>query len=772
MFERAEFSLSRAGVMVGLCALAFLTAGLLSKSPASLQNFSTSHYSEKKFNLKQTILSHIAPNDNLALKYPSAMPTTCLNSPDKLQKWNRSVEMLNTQLVQLYEDQFLRTPYSLNSHGLFADPKMKDFSCKDIFAALDALIRQGRYQDKHFWYSLIWRERTPKSLLRDNQSDQWVTLSKSQVTSRSPWGGLLGCVFWTQASSAKPVFVGSARNPETEFCLHEAQLQDKSDAPKTFSSNVQLPSLSLIYQSMAAWRQPQHINYPFLSEQPHMAKVRTEDVPVGLHTQLSFDPQWQNSLQNLLSCYTNTSSEYCAKTKGESRYENARVRMAGLVVLDVPTGAVLAAASADSPCALHDASRKGVIPAGCPLVPEDSIYRPRWPKEMDNHALFTQAQPGSLVKPLLMSAILQTGGHYTGLDSALQRSESQLFLSAWLCRKSLTSGLFDAECARPELTQGIASAWGWNHHCSPKLSYAMSRFCGQRDMLIGLDMTDNMGIHPVLPFLSGHTLVTRKEFSDDQKAYVDMQWPGSMPSPQERLQCAQSGPLGYTRCKGAKLGLISEGYGQGNTLTTPLGMAGLLANLANTAYSHSLNSPHIVMRLFRNDTYPLQWLSHDHETDKQSLLPIKSEMALKVIDAMKLTHQKTGTAYVACTGVWDAKTCDSDLGIAGKTGTPGDADERSLLQLNQDMLNRHKCLSNHESNCEVRYPLPRPRYRWYGALFKQASTDSFDKVVVVLIQSNWRKSDGRFVDDQNAAAEIGLSAIKLLRSTKDSLEAH
>jgi hypothetical protein len=30
----------------------------------------------------------------------------------------------------------------------------------------------------------------------------------------------------------------------------------------------------------------------------------------------------------------------------------------------------------------------------------------------------------------------------------------------------------------------------------------------------------------------------------------------------------------------------------------------------------------------------------------------------------------------------------------------------------------------------------------------------------VLVHSNWRKSDGRYADDQNAAAEMGMLAIK------------
>jgi hypothetical protein len=278
----------------------------------------------------------------------------------------------------------------------------------------------------------------------------------------------------------------------------------------------------------------------------------------------------------------------------------------------------------------------------------------------------------------------------------------------------------------------------------------------------------SMYAQPLLPVLSGHTLVTAETMGDKKNSYAEMQWPQNMPTAEERLLCAESGKTGYTRCKGVNLGLISEAYGQGNTLTTPVGMAGMLASLANSADASPLHRPHLLAKVFRNDS-PLSLVSENqikgaHNSSARLLNP---EMAQKIISAMMLTHRKTGTAFTACSDVWDAKSCQSDIGIAGKTGTPGDADERSLKQLQQDMQDRQNCFSRKESGCDVRYPLPRPRYRWYGALFKQASSDKFDKVVVVLIQSNWRKSDGRFADDQNAATEIGLRAIKLLRDSEE-----
>jgi cell division protein FtsI/penicillin-binding protein 2 len=367
-----------------------------------------------------------------------------------------------------------------------------------------------------------------------------------------------------------------------------------------------------------------------------------------------------------------------------------------------------------------------------------------------------------------MAGILSSGANYPGLESALQRSDSQQFLDAWLCRKQLGAGKFSPDCDRPERTQAIAHAWGWNHHCEKKSSASVSPLCGQRDILTGLDMGLSMYAQPLLPVLSGHTLVTAPTTGDKKNSHAEMQWPKNMPSAEERLLCAESGKTGYTRCKGANLGLISEAYGQGNTLTTPVGMAGMLASLANSADASTLRHPHILAKVFRNDnSIPLISENQMDGNQRSSAILVKPETAQKIISAMMLTHQKPGTAFTACSDVWDAKSCQGDLGIAGKTGTPGDADERSLKQLQQNMKDRQTCFSRKQSGCDIRHPLPRPRYRWYGALFKQASSDKFDKVVVVLIQSNWRKSDGRFADDQNAATEIGLRAIKLLRHSEE-----
>lgn len=765
MLEKAQFSLTRAGVMTGLCAVVFLLGGVFSKPPQENEHFSPTHINERNFKRLQLVLRHIAPANVQSSNSLSPQTNRCTSELNS--SWIRTVDLLNAQLELLHREQFLNQAYSLNLAALVSDPDIVGMPCKELHATVNWLVRQGHQQGSHFWYGLSWNERSPPKTKVIQHANGWVAMPKSMLTSRSPWGGLSGCLFWRDSTTGQLLYSGKLNNPVTEFCTQQASHLHNEVEPRVIDSELQLSSSAIVNQFLAPLRQPFHSDFSKLVEPHHVVKIRGQEIPVGLHVQLSFDPRWQNDLQKLLSCYTQSNSSECQTkdTKGETRYENARVRMAGLVVLDIPTGLVLVSASSDSPCAAHDVSRKGLRPTGCPDVPDGSVYRPHWPKELDNHGLFTQAQPGSLVKPLLYASILTSGGHYRALDSALQHSDSQQFLDAWLCRQFLRNGNFNPSCDRPKTTQHLAHYLGWNENCDAPGDMTSHLPCGFRDLLTGQSLHESQTPMPSMPVLSGHTLVVSPDLIGSHPSYVEMEWPQYMPSANDRLDCAESGKTGYTRCQGVKMGVISEGYGQGNTLTTPVGMAGLLAGIANIAYGQPIHHPSILSKVFRNDR-PSPWVLNNPLNDSNSMHSVprfSSEMAQQIIAAMSLTHQKTGTAYNACVEVWGSQSCQGDLGIAGKTGTPGDADNRSLKQLHEDMVKRKTCLAQHEKACDSWFPLPRPRYRWYGAMFKQAGSDRFDKVIVVLTQSNWRKADDRFADDQNAATEIGFRAIRLLR---------
>jgi cell division protein FtsI/penicillin-binding protein 2 len=447
--------------------------------------------------------------------------------------------------------------------------------------------------------------------------------------------------------------------------------------------------------------------------------------------------------------------------------------MAGLAVIDVPTGRLVAAASANSPCYSHDKTRLGPLPADCPNLPEDTVHKPRVPQTLTNHALFTQAPPGSLVKPLLMSGIVMhesAQASLVGLDQAMQRSDSQQFLDAFLCRQKLGQGSFSASCDRPALTLKSAHRLGWNSGCDGLTDAARAQ-CGMVDLMHGLPLAQRppqlQGVDVLnwrasdLPVLMGQTLVQPFRSASGVSGYQDMTWPESLPSSEQRKTCAASGTKGYVRCTGPQMAIISEGYGQGNTLATPTGVASLMATLANSSHGQASHHPHVLV----------DRVGTDGQTDAQlqrlqrAALTIGPEgieptVARRVLAAMEKTHMPGGTAYSACVRAFGAEACSASRGVAGKTGTPGDADERSLSQLAQDMRARAQCRNTTAKNCAQQFPLPRPRYRWYAAVFKSQGSERYDKAIAVLVHSNWRKSDGRYADDQNAAAEMGMLAIK------------
>jgi hypothetical protein len=181
------------------------------------------------------------------------------------------------------------------------------------------------------------------------------------------------------------------------------------------------------------------------------------------------------------------------------------------------------------------------------------------------------------------------------------------------------------------------------------------------------------------------------------------------------------------------------------------------------------NYPHLLEAILMHDG-TLDSLNFNPQEQGISGGPVgfNSAISKSIISAMEKTLTKGGTAYTACAKVAGPGACDARLGIAGKTGTPGDIDERSLSQLRDESASRTRCLEDKKLGCTELFPFPRPRYRWYAALYKSGSSLEYDKAIAVLVHSNWRLSDGRYADENSAAAEIAmrfiLAARKVLRA--------
>lgn len=767
MLEQARFSLARAGVMVGLCGLLVLGSGWLMNQNPARKVAQPVHFSAQTWQQVQAVLSHLRPavTGSSAVLSPGLV-STCQGHPRLL----REAEVLQGHLAGLQRTQFVKQLYQLDLSTLPPDPQLQ--TCADLVKALRWINDRAQRQGIEFWASLAWKERLRSSAQARLEPHAWVSMPKQMLSTRSAWAGLAGCVYGTDVVTGQPVVAERAVGATARFCKTQSAAVQALGTPAPWPS--QIPALSVLLEPLAAWRLPQHDRYSETVGDANTVLWSGQKQALGLHAQLSIDPQWQADLQTLAECFSGRDLPLCGRyvTQAQGRYENARVRMVGISVVDVASGRVVAAASANSPCHAHDKTRIGEPAQGCPVLPAGTVHRPHTPQPLSNHALFTQAPPGSLVKPVLMAGIVQYApaeASLVGLEQALQRSDSSHFLDALLCRRQLGRGEFALRCDRPALAQRIAHQLGWNNGCEGAGEMSLTQ-CGMVDLLYGMPMAFRARSPearllpmsaPSLAGMMGQTLVAPVHLPSGSVGYKDMSWPDSLPSPEQRQACAHSGARGYVRCRGDKMGLVSEAYGQGNTLSTPIGVAGLLAVLASSAQGQAPRYPHLLV----------DWIRADGQSDPQATTLLRTaaaqgpegidpRIARRVIAAMETTLLPGGTAHEACARVMGPDACRTRLGIAGKTGTPGDADDRSLTELVQDMQQRSECLARGEQVCSSRYPLPRPRYRWYAALFKSPGSASYDKAMAVLVHSNWRRSDGRYADDQNAAAEIAMWAIR------------
>jgi hypothetical protein len=777
MLEKGKFSLARAGVMAGLVGIVFLGAGFFSQYESAVPKNKV-HLPENLWSSIERLLIHVqvsSSNNNLTKNV-----ARCASGALGHERLLGRVQVFNQQLEQLQQRGFVKQLYQLDVNAWLHEPNIRNLSCAEAGTPLQWLLSRTRESGSSFLETLEWKERQTSLRQTRFSSGAQVLISQQSLSSRSPWQGIPGCVFWTDALTGQPLLGKLGAADAGAFC--DAQFQSIKQQPSKSVEMPLMPSLAQVLDPLSGLRLPQSSIYQRLVGERNQTLIKGQTQPVGMHSQLTIDPLWQNKLQLISQCFTGSDAVQCKAMEvgGADRYENARVRMAGMAVLDIPSGRLVVAASASTPCFEHDKSRTGPTPKNCPTISDGNVHRPRVPQAVNNHAMFTQAPPGSLVKPILMAGILRSPlppSSLTGLDKALQRSDSQQFLDAMLCRKQLGSGLFSSDCERPQLILQSIHQLGWNAGCDGKQDWQRSR-CGMIDLLHGSALAEaptsvdvrlldaNLYRPLQFPVLAGQLMV--ETMPDQVSGWQDMKISGQLPSPEQRLLCAQSGRKGYVRCSGGRMALVSEGYGQGNAMTTPVGVAGMLGALAGSSRGLQVRYPHLVENFWTSDGRLDEVNQHGAGRRGLAMGPegLTPEVSRKILDAMETTHVLGGTAHAACKKVLGEKTCLNSIGVAGKTGTPGDADERSLQQLMRDQALHSECLAQGKKRCQESHPLPRPRFRWYAAVFKSAGSEHYDKAIAVLVHSNWRISDGRYADDNNAASEMAFHAIKQVREMR------
>lgn len=501
------------------------------------------------------------------------------------------------------------------------------------------------------------------------------------------------------------------------------------------SSSIAAPGLQPLLVALQPYRQA------LRTASPNHVRIGGAELVQGRHTTLS-SLVAQAASSALARCYTGETSA-CANVcpgcgEASGLFEQARARAVAILVVDAHTGLIDAATSAHTPCFADTATTP------CPKLPPNPL------EDLRNLSLNVTAPPGSLVKPLIASALLQHSRLDTteqqALPGILQTSNSEALIDLVLCR----SKGFDRNCAQQRLDaiQSTAKAMGWNG--------------GHADVLAGGQV----------PGLRYATFTGR---------LMDQPVRAQAFSTEAMARCAaKPDKHRWRQCTGAALvNTLAELWGTGDAQVSLAGVAAVWLQLAASANGEALASwPHVVSRV--------QDASGDwHATGPDRPLAVGLGHATTTLQYLSRGHTPQGTAHAACLAArqnavfhdqaWhipcgDVPTLRPNTAavIAGKTGTPKFPDtlpvgqyamlcevtRTHLAETPPGTLAFHR-LKNSVDDCRLQ------PWKWYAYALKKPGSSTWDKVVVVLAQRNVDRSTG-FIDSRkdrgsNVAAEVGLT---------------
>lgn len=604
-----------------------------------------------------------------------------------------------------------------------------------------------------------------------------VQFSQKILAVTNPWSGLKGCLLLGNPQGDYYYLSGRKGNSQINDNINKicSTITNTNSAKPIIEQNLQTvaiddlawalpPSYADIIQPMQALRQPQSLYVP--TEKGDFEDVMEKNTitlndkkqAIGLHTELTIVPNTQKTLQQIAMCYTGN-QKICdalglgGAVKNQDFYENAVVRKVGMVVLDIKTGEIDALASAHSAC--FEQNSQGL--SGGDDCPVPSYNIKAVPDKLRNHAYFDEAPPASTLKPLMAVTLLQDAANQDvdALGIELAHSNSVQFLRRMLC---LNSSKNSTDCQLPQQMQKTAIAMGWDSNCytsnealDPKNT---SYDCGKIDTLWGkkspIDLGDyNRDKLADKTQLYGWFMVQKEDSPKTLRTNFNFTVDKSKPT---------AGEAWYTKQTYSVRDLTSQGLGQGESLSTPVGVAGMIANLALAAQAQNKQIlPHVIRRVFDVTGNTPKILENTQADYIDISLP--SDKAAIVINKMQGSHQQPkGTANKACQAVLDATTCQTLSTVAGKTGTPTISDEQNtqaVLKARKDKPCR--------SNCTY------PPYKWYVAAYQSQGdkTQPYDKVIAVLVERNWTKQ-GNLTPDltMNHAAQIAFRAFKNLGVVK------
>lgn len=741
------------------------------------------HLDDQQFKHMQALLDSIRPADEISPEMINKLPALCGTS-DGIRMYD-DVDELEERVYKMSQGKspYLSGEYRLDieiwADQLITLPGGCDAAAKALSFLLwtDPINRVPR----QLLQRLEWRERTKNWKAGENV---YVAIKKSDFETRNPWANLPGCALLTADRGGRTQNIAVTGSNMGRECAAVAG-KDKDNAMLTVPmGDMSVPrSFGLLANDINAWRSPDSLVYKtYVGDQNTVHLPGGKDKPIGLHALFTFNPTWQAAAQVLVECYAGNlvaCKQAQISNPGQGMSDESRIRQVGLAVLDVRTGEVLVAASAESACYQHDISSRGARPENCPALGQPALeYLRRDEGALLNHALFTEAPPGSTVKPIMLAGFLSDPGFKKSeaeLATAVKNSDSPLFLDWMFCRNGDGSGSFPSECPRTQLVQNAASSLGWNAGCESGIN------CGTLDILRGRSGHEFPQGFPIDAARTrfdpaDRTILSGRLMTSNSDGRLRESSPEELHTPSLHLLnlCAAKDYLG---CGGHGMSLVSEGFGQGNARATPLGVASVVGQLASLASADKpMRHPHIIRALLDAEGKPdpagnvTQW--------KLSLSPqgIEPAHAKRIVKAMGYAHIG-GTARGGCNVVMGSESCKK-LKLASKTGTTTFGSEMSSLTQYQALWKRYqasrdkyrKCVKDGTRQCGLPLSPPLRPWRWYAGAFNSndPTSEDFNLAFAVLVERNWDKNgsiDAR-LEHNSAAIEIGLRFVQAVQTQK------
>jgi hypothetical protein len=676
--------------------------------------------------------------------------------------------------------------------------------CADIASAVAMLVRA----DARMLDALAWRGTEVPTTVARWRADQFVEVSGRQLARANPWAGIPGCVYLGGAGASPGYFVAASHGAAERICpepeLRGALAAVTDGAPRAIigepSYDLPLgderwkvpPSLHAMLQSLDPLQRPASMSHRMYAAggfagsdvagtplgAANRALLDGTPIDVGFSVDVTIDPELQAIAQTMAACYTGrqdvcaaagvTRKEDQAQPIGHLMLEHALVRMAAVAIIDIPSGRIEALAGSLSPCTREEYDGPGRSAHCDKRLPYPVRYRP---DALLNPAVFHDAMPGSVIKPIMATAFLSdpdVGARWLASERAdwqrtdwpspdslrgqLMRSDSARFLDRMFCADT---GF--AHCRRPWEVQQAALAFGWNARCTEA-----REDCGKRDLLFGgaADPAADRPFATLVPY--GRLLV--EPVSDKLGAPIRLRRPVEL-DPAKVRDCA-AGPDGvrlnkddWEKCRARiVVDVVAEGWGQGNARSSALGVAGMMAALAAAGNDEPAHAPHLVDAVRRagvDDRSRLELAPAGADTLSESGL-LSHDAAMLILNALSYSH-RGGTARLACEQLFDPRTCRDIDWIAGKTGTPTfPNDDVSLDELARLCTKPGKRTRKEESQCGALRP-----YKWYVAAYRMdPASPRWSKAIGVLTERNWVADTGRIhgAGDHgpNPAAEIAL----------------